>query len=36
MDMEEKNKISHRGRAGDLIKEYLTANADRLIEKYGQ
>ena len=34
--MEEKNKISHRGRAGELIKEFLAANADRLIEKYGQ
>lgn len=34
MDMEEKNKISHRGKAGELIKEFLRANADRLSEKY--
>ncbi|CDW88015.1 inosine triphosphate pyrophosphatase-like [Stylonychia lemnae] len=34
MDMEEKNKISHRGRAGELIKEYLTSNSQRLLEKF--
>ena len=33
MDMEVKNKISHRGNALKLVKEYLEANAERLQSK---
>ena len=31
---EEKNKISHRGRALELVKVYLEENAERLAEKF--
>ena len=33
---EEKNKISHRGRALEQVKAYLDSNADRLREVYGK
>ena len=33
---EEKNKISHRGRALEQVKAFLDSNSDRLIEKYGK
>eukprot|EP00347_Sterkiella_histriomuscorum_P006600 403352150 len=36
MDMEVKNKISHRGMAGELIKDFLRQNAERLSEKFNQ
>ena len=36
MELEEKNKISHRGRAGELIKVFLKENAERLQLKFNQ
>ena len=33
MDMEVKNKISHRGNALKLVKEYLEANSERLLSQ---
>jgi inosine triphosphate pyrophosphatase len=36
MDLELKNQISHRGRAGELIKQFLKENAERLSKRFNE